>query len=394
MNLLYTSTSYLPAVGGAQLHQHFLAREMNKTHSVKTVTQWDKNRSDWLRGTTINAPKNNKDYVVDGIPVHRFGISATDKLKLSPFVAAYYLCMGMSLSAISAILEQYLINEAGKASLIHNVRIGRAGLTAASLRAARRFRIPFVLTPVHHPKWVGWPYQQYINLYRKADGIFALTNSEKHTLAELGIQPEKIHVIGHGPIVSDTSNASAFTEKFGIASRFVLFLGQHYAYKGYQQLLESTQIVWQKHPDVRFVFAGPSINRSDKVFNAFDDHRIHRLGHISLQDKTNALSACTLLCVPSTQESFGGVYTESWMFGKPVIGCEIPAVSEVIENEVDGFLVQQQPEMIAHRIIDLLDNPDLASSMGESGRNKVSRLYSWSSIAKKAEEAYSHILNS
>jgi hypothetical protein len=35
----------------------------------------------------------------------------------------------------------------------------------------------------------------------------------------------------------------------------------------------------------------------------------------------------------------GGVYTEAWSFCKPVIGCPIPAVSELIVEGVDGCLV-------------------------------------------------------
>jgi glycosyltransferase involved in cell wall biosynthesis len=58
-----------------------------------------------------------------------------------------------------------------------------------------------------------------------------------------------------------------------------------------------------------------------------NDPRILELGSVDLQTKTDALEACTLLCLPSTQESFGGVYTEAWSFKKPVIGCDIPAVS-------------------------------------------------------------------
>ena len=55
------------------------------------------------------------------------------------------------------------------------------------------------------------------------------------------------------------------------------------------------------------------------------DPRLIELGTVDLQQKTNALAACTLLCLPSTQESFGGVFTEAWSFEKPVIGANIPA---------------------------------------------------------------------
>ncbi|MGC1216708.1 MAG: glycosyltransferase family 4 protein, partial [Phormidesmis sp.] len=157
---------------------------------------------------------------------------------------------------------------------------------------------------------------------------------------------------------------------------------------GYRYLLDAAKLVWQKYPDTHFVVIGPSVRDSNKVFDLYKDSRIHRLGKVSFQEKTDALAACTLLCAPSSQESFGGVYTEAWMFEKPVIGCDIPAIAEVIDDEVNGFLVQQQPKMIAQRILDLLDNPAAARAMGESGKEKVAQNYTWPAIAQKATAAY------
>lgn len=394
MQLLYTLTGYPPAIGGAQIHQHLLAQQMNKNSAVQVVSHWQHNRADWLLGTTLRAPQQPNNYVVEGVEVHRMGISLAEKLKMAPFLPTYYPLMRLSLPAIASILESHLTPFAKAASLIHNVRIGREGLTAASLRAARRWNIPFVLTPVHHPRWVGWRYQCYISLYRQANGIFALTESEKQILIGLQVKPERIHVIGHGPVISDVYDAQAFRAKCGIEADapIVLFLGQHYEYKGYRQLLEATKLVWEKHPDTHFVFVGPAVKDSEKAFSLNADPRIHRLGSVGLQEKTSALAACSLLCLPSTQESFGGVYTEAWMFKKPVIGCHIPAVAEVIEEGVNGFLIEQETGQIARRILDLLDNPDLANSMGLKGHAKVQQLYTWPTIAQRAKSAYIEIL--
>jgi glycosyltransferase involved in cell wall biosynthesis len=112
---------------------------------------------------------------------------------------------------------------------------------------------------------------------------------------------------------------------------------------------------------------------------------------VGLQLKTDALAACALLCVPSTQESFGGVYTEAWSFGKPVIGCDIPAVAEVITDGQDGYLVDQEPEQIAERVCHLLLNPAQAEAMGQAGQHKVEAEYTWQRIAERTEEAYHRV---
>jgi glycosyltransferase involved in cell wall biosynthesis len=100
-----------------------------------------------------------------------------------------------------------------------------------------------------------------------------------------------------------------------------------------------------------------------------------------------------LCCVPSTQESFGGVYTEAWCFNKPVIGCPIPAVAEVVTDGVDGYLVGQEPSQIAEAICHLLANPSLAESMGKAGRNKVKQCFTWERLAQKTEQVYQAVLS-
>ncbi|MFC1961065.1 glycosyltransferase family 4 protein, partial [Chloroflexota bacterium] len=282
-------------------------------------------------------------------------------------------------------LEPYM----AQADLVHNVRIGREGLSYASYQMAQQFDVPFVLTPVHHPRWQGWRYRAYNRLYRLADAVIALTEAEKRILIGLGVAETRIHVTGHGPLVAETADPQAFLQQHGLSDApVILFLGQHYLYKGFAQLLAAARLVWQQEPAAQFVFIGPPVGDSEQFFAAQQDPRIHRLGKVSLREKTDALAACTLLCVPSTQESFGGVYTEAWMFEKPVIGCDIPAVAEVISAGEDGFLVAQEPELIAARICDLLRNPGDALHMGRQGRAKVERLYTWEILARRTEAVY------
>lgn len=392
MQFLYTLTTYPPAIGGAQLHQHLIGQQLQKQYEIQVVSHWSKNRTDWLLGTTIRAPEFNHDYSIDGIKVRQFGLSQQEKLSLLPYIPIYYPLMSFALPKIASCIEKHLHLYAKEASLIHNVRIGREGLSYASLQAARHYNIPFVFTPVHHPRWVGWRYRAYLKLYKLADAVITLTQAEKKVLIDLGVQEERIHVTGHGPILAEKADAEAFKKRYQINEPIVLFLGQHYPYKGYQQLLEAASIVWQKIPEANFIFIGPPVAQSEKVFAEITDPRIHRLGAIDLQEKTNALAACTLLCVPSNQESFGGVYTEAWSFGKPVIGCNIPAVSEVVTDGVDGYLVSQTSNEIAESICQLLLNPSQAQAMGTAGKQKVASRFTWERLAQLTEQVYQKVL--
>lgn len=394
MNLLYTLTAYPPYIGGAQLHQHLLAQQLQGRHSIQVATFWNHNRTDWLLGTTLKAHGQPHDYEVDGIPVHRLGFGWGDKLRMAPWLPLYYPWMAVALPPIAQVIAEPITELAYGCDLIHNVRIGREGLTYASWQVAQRRGIPFVLTPVHHPRWVGWRYREYLKLYQQADAVIALTQAEAEILHGLGVREERIHVTGHGPVLASQANPAAFRELHSITGPMVLFLGQHYPYKGFRQLLEAAQLVWAQQPETQFVFIGPAVQDSERAFAEWADPRIHRLGSVDLQEKTNALAACDLLCVPSSQESFGGVYTEAWSFSKPVIGCNIRAVADVITDGVDGYLVEQQPGPIADRVIDLVSNPARATAMGHAGKAKVETHYTWSKLAAKSYQVYQSVCGS
>ncbi|PSN11808.1 glycosyltransferase family 1 protein [filamentous cyanobacterium CCP5] len=393
MNLLYTLTAYPPYLGGAQLHQHLLAQHLSADRNLQVISFWNHNRTDWLLGTTLKAHGSPHDYTIDGIPVHRMGFNWYEKLRMAAWLPLYYPLMSVALPRVAQVIESHLAPYAQSAQLIHNVRIGREGLTYASCQVARQHHIPFILTPVHHPRWVGWRYREYIQLYQAADAIIALTPSEKQTLIGLGVAPDRIHITGIGPILAAKAHPERFRQHHNLDGPVVLFLGQHYSYKGFRHLLEAAPLVWRHCPEAKFVFAGPPVQNSEQVFNAFPDRRILRLGTVDLQTKTDALAACDILCVPSVQESFGGVYTEAWSFAKPVIGCDIPAVADVITKGVDGYLVEQQPESIADDLIDLLKNPATAKSMGAAGKAKVEARYTWPKLAAATLSAYEKVLH-
>jgi glycosyltransferase involved in cell wall biosynthesis len=102
-------------------------------------------------------------------------------------------------------------------------------------------------------------------------------------------------------------------------------------------LLNAAPHVWQRFSETSFAFIGPRNDYSNKLFKSVVDRLIFELDSVSLQYKSNTLSACPLLCVPSSQESFGGVCRETRSFSTPIIGFPIPAISELIMNSVDGW---------------------------------------------------------
>lgn len=80
--------------------------------------------------------------------------------------------------------------------------------------------------------------------------------------------------------------------------------------------------------------------------------------------------------------------------GLPVIASDFPLWREIIEGHECGICVDPlDPKAIASAIDRLVENPDMASRMGENGRNAVLERYNWGIEEKKLLSLYDRILS-
>jgi glycosyltransferase involved in cell wall biosynthesis len=247
--------------------------------------------------------------------------------------------------------------------------------------------------PLHHPCWDGPGYAGYDAIYREADAVIAMTEHEARTLVERkGVRPDRIHVTGAAPVLAEQFSVERFRRTYGIHGPYVLFLGRHVRHKGFEALIRAAPKVWRRFPEAMFVFVGPRTPRSWAAWARARDKRLRSTGAVNEQTKAAALAGCELLCVPSTQESFGIVYCEAWAFGKPVVGGRIGPVASVVDDGRDGLLSSQDPHELAEKICWLLGQPALAAAMGERGRRKVAERYTWPRLAQKTLRVYESLL--
>jgi glycosyltransferase involved in cell wall biosynthesis len=357
------------------------------------VTLWRRYRTDWLLGSTVRLPDAGTGEVEPG--VRTLGWSASTRLRMAPWVLGYYGLVPIAARRIARLMVPELERAVGpEHAVIHNHRIGREFLARASLTVARRRGVPFVLSPHHHPRWRGPRYAGWIEVYRAADAVLALTRPEEQELVRLGVARERIHVVGGAVEPALPADGARFRAAIGAAGPIVLFLGQLYRYKGVAELLAAAEALNADGARLDLAFVGPETPYSRDLFGRRARPKwLHVLGTVDEQTKWDAIEAAAIVCLPSGQESFGRVYLEGWSKGKPVIGCRIPAVSEVVEDGETGLLVPHgsAPEL-ARAIGRLLDDPALAARLGERGRAEMQARFTWPVVARRIEGVYEALL--
>jgi glycosyltransferase involved in cell wall biosynthesis len=79
----------------------------------------------------------------------------------------------------------------------------------------------------------------------------------------------------------------------------------------------------------------------------------------------------------SRAEGFSNAILEYMAASLPVVATDVGGAREAILDGETGYVVPpRQPEAMAARLIEILRRPDLARSLGESGRRRVESEFS------------------
>jgi len=130
--------------------------------------------------------------------------------------------------------------------------------------------------------------------------------------------------------------------------------------------------------DARLVLIGNVATddpEGQEVFESIIKHRDDRIHILTVEDSAlvNALQRhAAVVLQKSLREGFGLTVTEAMWKGAVVIGGNCGGIRHQIEDGVNGYLVSSV-EDASRRIVEVLRNPDLHSSLGQAAQESVRR---------------------
>lgn len=226
--------------------------------------------------------------------------------------------------------------------------------------------------------------------FGKADKIICYTEAEKQELIDLGINPQKIVVI-HNGIDTDLF----VPRKKGSQNNIqLLWIGRFIHGKGVDHLVDAFKIINIKHPDIKLLLVGRGPERElikRKIGELGLDMSISIKDFISNSDIAKLYQNSNVFVLPSLEEGVPRTILESMSCGVPVVCSELPQLVDIVEG--CGFLVpKKDSQAIADRVLEILSDSSLAKKMGENGREKVIRNYSWKDTVEKTIELYKELI--
>jgi glycosyltransferase involved in cell wall biosynthesis len=165
--------------------------------------------------------------------------------------------------------------------------------------------------------------------------------------------------------------------------------------KGHEYLIRAAKQLESQIPDLSVVIVGDGRNRNileDLARKLGMSKRVHFTGN--LKDVSRPLSAMDIFVLPATwREGFGLSIVEAMVCQKPVIVTNIWALNTLIQNRVNGILVEpRNVEDLAEAIQMLFNNPDFRDGIGKEGRATAEVRFSLDRMVEELEEVYEEVL--
>lgn len=231
---------------------------------------------------------------------------------------------------------------------------------------------------------------------RQAAAIGIVAEGFRPRLIDMGVDPERIHRVRNWThIQQPTLDAAATRDALGLPqhARIALHAGNMGLKQGLDNIIDSARIAARSVPDLLFVLMGDGSQRTHLVDLAAGLPNVHFIAPQDNDMFPNVLAAADVLLVnqlPTVMDmSLPSKLTSYFSVGKPIVAA-VAAGSET-EHEVTasggGIVVDpSRPQDTLAAIRSLVDDPALAASIGERGKQYAQQTFTAeAALARLAE---------
>jgi glycosyltransferase involved in cell wall biosynthesis len=400
MNIALIAPEFLPNWGGAGTYTIELAKYLSKKHNVHVIS---------LRRKIDNGSAYSDEKILDFFDnkIHLHTISDANDTFLynaafqySCFKRLPKICRDNKIDIIHAdvphmsdVILRLIKSNKNMVTTVHTVIEGHkqgilaSGLDFRDMDASERYTLGL------------FPILKLIQtLYlKRSPTIITVSNWMKRLLEQnYGLQGVNMIHNGIDHELFSPEKKNHAVEGLDINKPVVLFSGRFIALKGINILIKAMRQVISETRDVHFAFAGPEAN--SKWVRMFEhegipSHSYSFLGYIPHAEMPEIYSNSSIFVLPSLIESFPFSILEAMSSGSAVIASNVGGVPEIIDNEVDGLLVQPgNPEILAKKLLYLLDNESETKKLSKNAREKILGEFTSEIMSNRTEKIYEQIL--
>lgn len=400
MRIAFLAPEFMPTWGGVGIYSVNLVRELSKDHALElhVITP----RRGGLTEEEIERQFGNK------IKVHQL-TTANDTFFYN---AKFQLAVAREFSSLN---ERYSFDLIHSANLVHMPDI---------LLKFRKLGIPSVVTahttiggqvngflqgnrnflkmaPSEKGSILAYPLISVLErIYlARTDHVITVSHRFARQLKENGYHGT-VDVTHNGILLDVFDYASVtdplrdFPELAHITEPMVLFAGRLITQKGIEVLVKAMSAL--RGQGVHFVIAGTGdVPGFEKLIARYgiDKKNYTYLGFIDNQKLPALYKLCSLFVLPSFYENLPISILEAMSMKCCCIATDVGAVTEIIDDGVDGIIIEPgDSEALVEKIQYLIEHDEERREMAERGYHKIQKDFTAAAMAAKTTAIYQRII--
>jgi glycosyltransferase involved in cell wall biosynthesis len=230
---------------------------------------------------------------------------------------------------------------------------------------------------------------------KSANALISLTNDMKKKIQN--VINREVFVIPNGINLDSFKGLSKdlYQQKYRFKKEIktILYVGTLRSVKGLSYLIEAMRIINDENIRLFIIGRGDERRYLEELVKKYNiEHIVTFVGRIPNKEVFEYMASSDVLVLPSLSEGFPNVILEAMASGLPIISTNVGGLSEIINNNENGFLVDSKnPEQISEKILLLFNNEELRIKISKNNLEKVKN-YSWESVIDRLEKIYFDII--
>ena len=236
--------------------------------------------------------------------------------------------------------------------------------------------------------------------YRPFRKVIAISEAIADVLRDRGIEDERLDVIRSAVDVDafpGTADCGQVRGEFGLTPEHfgVAAAAQLIPRKGHQYLLQAIADIKDRYPQLRLVIFGEGYLNNQLRSQASSLGLGNIVQFAGFRDDLDTYISCfDLLAHPALAEGLGVAALKAAAAGLPVVGFAAGGIVEAVADGRTGLLVEpEDADALGSAIARLIDNPDLAATLGVAGRERMQNEFSIATMADRHIALYESVLN-
>jgi len=253
---------------------------------------------------------------------------------------------------------------------------------------------------IRRANWQGVYLQIERMLAHLTDLIISVNEFDRKRLISLSISANKVVTIPNGIDLTRFDaliNPSHIREDLGLlAGRpLIMQVGRLSPQKKPLAFLKGAAVVARRYPEAQFALIGEGPLQAALVqqIQALGlQEQVHLLGWRDQAFKL--LAAADIVTLTSQWEGTPYALLEAMAWSRPIVTTAANGCSEVVNHGVTGYLAPVGDiDAWADAVINLLDDPAKAATMGQQGRYRVEQCFSLEQMIRQIESVYEQVAN-